>query len=215
MDVLHAAWRGRGMPTPPGLAFTAGRCARCDTSGPVTPAGDVVSAKWTGWSSWRTAVNPALCAACSWGYRTVELRAGAFLITDEPSMTPLTPDGLLDALASPLGPDRSVVLPLHRNRKHVLPDARWGRLCVDDAALDWTTADADRLRTMNRLRGLGFSTSAMARPAPPFSVLRRQDAGSYADILRWWDELRPWRPETPWFAAAALATGLATRAAAA
>ena len=48
------------------------------------------------------------------------------------------------------------------------------------------TADADRLRTMNRLRGLGFSTSAMARPAPLFSVLRRQDAGSYGQVLRWW-----------------------------
>ena len=34
------------------------------------------------------------------------------------------------------------MLPLHRNRKHVLPDARWDRLCVDDAALHWTTAEA-------------------------------------------------------------------------
>jgi hypothetical protein len=215
MDVLHAAWRGRGMPTPAGLTFAAGRCARCDTSRPVTPAGDVVSAKWTGWSSWRTAVNPALCAACSWAYRTLELRAGAFLITDEPSMTALTPDALLDALAGPLSPCRSVVLPLHRNRKHVLPEARWGRLCVDDTTLEWTAADADRLRTMNRLRRLGFSTSSMTRPAPPFSVLRKQTSGSYADVLRWWDQLRPWRPDTPWLAAAALVTGLATQSAAA
>ena len=215
MDVLHAAWRGRGMPTPAGLTFAAGRCARCDTSGPVTPAGDVVSAKWTGWSSWRTAADPALCAACSWAYGTLELRAGAYLITDEPSVTALAPDALLDVLAGPLNPGCSVVLPLHRNRKHVLPEARWGRLCIDDVALEWTTDDADRVRAMNRLRRLGFSTTSMSRSAPPFSTLRMQTTGSYVDVLRWWDQLRPWRPDTPWFAAAALATGLANQAAAA
>jgi hypothetical protein len=215
MDVLHAAWHGRGMPTPAGLTFAVGCCARCNTSGPVTPAGDVVSAKWTGWSSWRTAVNPALCAACSWAYRTPELRAGAYLITDEPSMTALTPDALLNVLTGPLNPECSVVLPLHGNRKHVLPEARWGRLCIDDAALEWTTDDADRLRVMNRLRRLGFSTRSMATQAPPLSVLRKHASGSYADILRWWDQLRPWRPDTPWFAAAALATGLANQAVAA
>lgn len=215
MDVLHAAWQGSGCPTPPGLVFTAGHCARCETTGPVTPAGEVVSAKWTGWSSWRTAVNPVLCRACSWGYRTAELRAGAFLITSQPTMTALPASELLAILTTPLRFDWAVVLPLHRNRKHVLPEARWGRLCVDDAALEWTAADADRLQTMHRLRGLGFSTTSMARPAPPFPVLRKHAPGRYPDILRWWAEMAPWRPGTPWFAAAALVTGLATQVVAA
>ena len=58
--------------------------------------------------------------------------------------------------------------------------------CVDDAALEWTAADADRLQTMHRLRGLGFSTtSMMARPSSPFPVLRKHAPGRYPDILRW------------------------------
>ena len=57
----------------------------------MIPAGSVASEKWTGWSSWQTAVDPALRPACSWGYRTAELRAGAFLITDDPPLTSLTP----------------------------------------------------------------------------------------------------------------------------
>lgn len=215
MDVLQAAWQASGGPTSPGLTFHLGRCARCNITDAVTPAGMVVSAKWTGWSSWRTAATPSLCKACSWGYRTQELRAGAFLIATDPSMTALTPAALLQVLSAPLPSHHTVVLPLHRNRKHVLPDARWGRLCVDDAALDWTTDDAARLQAMTQLRSLGFTTTAMIQPAPPFAVLRRLPASMYATVFIWWDQLRPWRPNTPWFAAAALTTGLAHQAAAA
>src|SRR5664279_79648 len=130
-------------------------------------------------------------------------------------MTSLTPAALLDVLSAPLTTRSAVVLPLHRNRKHVLPEARWGRLCVDDAPLDWTAGDADRLQAMTRLRALGFSTTAMTRPAPPITVLRQLPMSTYAAVITWWDELRPWRPNTPWIAAAALATGLAHQAAAA
>ena len=116
-------------------------------------------------------------------------------------MTSLTPAALLDVLSAPLTTRSAVVLPLHRNRKHVLPEARWGRLCVDDATLNWTAGDADRLQAMTRLRALGFSTTAMTRPAPPFTVLRQLPTSTYAAVITWWDELRPWRPNTPWFAA--------------
>ncbi len=213
MDVLEAAWRAGGSPIPD-LEF--GRrcsCARCGRPGPVTSTA-VVSDKWTGWSDWRSAVRPALCAGCAWGYREPTHRQGGMLVTSAPSANALDAAGLARALSGALAPDQAVVLPLHRGRKHVLPTAVWGRLNVDDAALPWTEVEARRLQVVIRLRHLGVSGAALARPAAPFRVLTGLTATRRSEVLQLWPELDPWRPVTPWLAAAALIGGMYCAAAA-
>lgn len=207
MDVLDAAWRAAGSPVPD-LAFThTGSCARCGRLGSVTTAA-VVSDKWTGWSDWRSAVRPVLCPGCAWGYREPAHRQGAMLVTSAPSAVALDAAGLARTLAGALAPDQAVVLPLHRGRKHVLPTAAWGRLNVDDTALPWTQVEAQRLQVTIRLRRLGVSGVALTRPAPPFRVLTGLAAPQRSELLQLWPELDPWRPATPWLAAAGLVGGL-------
>ena len=107
-----------------------------------------------------------------------------------------------------------MVLPLHRGRKHVLPTAVWGRLNVDDAALPWTDVEARRLQVVIQLRNLGVSGAALIGPAAPFRVLTRLGAAQRAEMLQLWPELDPWRPATPWLAAATLVAGMYCAAAA-
>lgn len=213
MDVLEAAWRAAGSPVP-NLEFDrSGSCARCGRPGSVTTAA-VVSDKWTGWSDWRSAVRPALCPGCAWGYREATHRQGGLLVTTTPSAAALDAAGLAQALASALAPDQAVVLPLHRGRKHVLPTAVWGRLNVDDVALPWTEVETRRLRVVIRLRQLGVSGAALTRPAAPFPVLSRLCPAQRSEMLQLWPELDPWRPATPWLAAATLVGGMYCAAAA-
>lgn len=213
MDVLDAAWRAAGSPVPDLEFGRSGSCARCGRSGLVTTTA-VVSDKWTGWSDWRSAVRPALCAGCAWGYREPAHREGGMLVTGAPSAVALDPAGLVRALSDGLAPDQAVVLPLHRGRKHVLPTAAWGRLNVDDAALPWTEADVRRLQVVIRLRHLGVSGAALTRQAPPFRVLTGLTATQRSELLQLWPELDPWRPTTPWLAAAGLIGGMYCAAAA-
>ncbi len=213
MDVLEAAWRASGSPVPDLEFVPTGSCARCGRWGSVTTTA-VVSDKWTGWSDWRSAVRPALCAGCAWGYREPGHRQGGMLVTCAPSVVALDAAGLARALSGAMAPDQAVVLPLHRGRKHVLPTAAWGRLNVDDAALPWTEGEARRLRVVIRLRQLGVSGAALSRPAAPFRVLTGLTAALRSELLQLWPELDPWRPATPWLAAAGLIGGMYCAAAA-
>ena len=213
MDVLEAAWRAGGCPVPDLEFGRSGSCARCGRQGSVTE-GAVVSDKWTGWSDWRSAVRPALCPGCAWAYREPAHRQGGLLVTTAPSAAALDAAGLAQSLDGALAPDHAVVLPLHRGRKHVLPTAVWGRLNVDDAALPWTDVEARRLQVVIQLRHLGVSGAALTRPAAPFRVLTRLNAAQQTEMLQLWPELDPWRPATPWLAAATLIAGMYCAAAA-
>src|SRR6478672_1944888 len=201
MDVLEAAWLAAGRPIPD-LAFDhSGSCARCGRRGPVTTA-PVVSAKWTGWSDWRSAVRPMLCAGCAWGYREPGHRHGGLLVTTAPTVSPLDADGLAEVLSRELDTGQAVVLPLHRGRKHVLPTAAWGRLSVDDVTLPWTQAESARLQVVIRLRRLGVTGAALTKPAAPYRVLAGLPAHQRMEMLHLWPQLNRWRPATPWLAAA-------------
>ena len=216
MDVLQAAWQALGQPTSPHLdvaAATHGDCARCARPGPVVAAETVLSAKWTGWGSWRTAGRPALCQACAWGYGDTRNRQGAMLITRSPTCARLDPHVLARTLTAAVPVDHAVVLPLRPNRKHVLPEARWGRLTVDDVPVRWTAGDAHRFTVTLRLRRWGFTGRGLAQPAPDFPTLRRLPAPVRRQVLDLWPSLDPWRPNTPWLSAGSLAAGLSLAAA--
>lgn len=78
-------------------------------------------------------------------------------------------------------------------------------MTVDDLALDWTDADRDRLQVMARLRGRGFSETALAAAAPDYRTLTRLDPETWPAIFDDWATLDPWRAAPPWWQLAARA----------
>lgn len=207
MDVLTAAWTAAGAPLVT-VPSTRGTCSRCGSrDADLTPTRHVVSDVFTGFDGWVNAAGAGLCAGCSWGYRTPRLRAVAHLVTaDPPRLAELTAGRLGDHLDRPVPPDVALVVPLRPGRKHLLPEAGWGRVTVDDTQLPWTAADCARLAAMRRLRARGFGSRMLAAPAPPWSVLRRLPRPWWRDVDLDWAQLAPWRTRRPWFDLAILAT---------
>jgi hypothetical protein len=200
MDVLTAAWIGSGAPVTDRATAGLGACARCGTAGDLVPARSVISRSFTGFDGWLSPAGPGLCRVCSWGYATAGLRAGAHLITRTPAtVQALTRDQAGAVLTSPLAADRALVVPLRPGRKHVLPDAVWGRVSVDDAHLPWGEHDAALLQLVIDLRGKGFGSRMLAEPAPPYPVLQTLPRGCWRPVLQAWEQLASWRaPDSPW-----------------
>lgn len=199
MDVLHAAWIAAGEPHIAGDRAGVGRCGRCaaaDTT--LLPAASAVSKVFTAWDQWRNPNAPGLCNACTWGYRHSPLRTHVHLVTTEPRLACLSSAEVYHALAVPLPPDTAVILPLRPGRKHLLPQAQWGRVNVDDAALSWTSADVERLAAVRRLRRHGVGSRMLTEAAPPFGVMRRVGPPQHAALLADWDLLAPWRRRPLW-----------------
>ncbi|WP_458682613.1 hypothetical protein [Prescottella equi] len=99
-DVVWAAYKG-GVTSdddtsPIVPAAAADGCARCGYRTPeMTPVGQVISKRFTGYSSWTNSAARTLCAACTWAYRTPALRSAAHLVTRGPAtLTTLTPTNL-------------------------------------------------------------------------------------------------------------------------
>ncbi|MGO4205326.1 hypothetical protein AB4Z09_27025 [Rhodococcus sp. TAF43] len=57
-------------------------------------------------------------------------------------------------------------------------DAQWGRLTVDDLAIDWTAADRERLEVMAGLRDRRFSETALAEYGVGSTGSPAQQSGS-------------------------------------
>lgn len=202
-DVVVVAWRASGSPTPAG-AMRQGVCARCGLDTLVTSTAGVVSDTFTGFDAWAHPGGPTMCAACAFAY-TPRLRSSAHQITRDP--------GVLEALSrteagcvlsgGSLSPDVAVLVPLRAGRKHLLPDARWGCVRVDDATLGWSHQDAARLRSVARLVAAGFPRGCLAEPAPPHRFLSRIPRQDWAGIFVAWDLISRWRtPASPWLALA-------------
>lgn len=199
MSVLAAAWAAAGSPAAAGTMD--GACARCGAAARLVPVRTAVSKQFTAFDRWADPCGAGLCAGCAWGYTTAALRAGAHLVTRlPPTLTAVGRAGAAGRLlAGPLRPDAALIVPLRPGRKHLLPDAPWGRVAVDDAAVPWSAGDARRLRAVRELRGLGFGSRMLAAAAPAFQVLARLPAARYGEVLGLWAELDPWRvPGSPW-----------------
>ncbi|SED97468.1 hypothetical protein [Rhodococcus koreensis] len=182
-------------------ADRASGCARCGrATTEMTPVGQVISRRFTGFESWTNLAGRHLCRVCVWVYRNRALRADAHIITRDPAtLTPADPALLHRVLSAPVGADTAVIVPLRPGRKHLLPDACWGRVTVDDAGLKWTAADADRLAVMRRLLGQGFSEVMLRQGTPAYPVLSRLPADEWPRVLDDWCRLGPWRQAGPWF----------------
>lgn len=208
-DPTTAAWLAAG---PPGAGIDPdheGECARCRRHGALVKSHRVVSTQFTGYDTWSRPDGRGLCPSCTWVYREKRLRARPHLITREPSsLIELTLPQLRAHLSAPLNADQALSAPLRAGRRHVLPTATWGRVCVDGTPIPWTPTDAALIEVVERLRGRGISWRAFSDPTPPWAPLSRLPGEDQAKTLSDWQELAPWRDPTRalWLRLALLAT---------
>lgn len=200
-DPVHAAWKAHH----PQASLPPGQdCGRCGNAEGATPVRVAVSKKFTAWDTWADPNASSLCPACSWGYQTASLRADTLEVTPA-SCRALTPSSLYDLLCrGPLRGDTLVSLPLRAGRRHVLPTAQFGRICLDGTNLTWSEGDTRRLRMVHQLRGVGVPWTAFTDPTPPWRALARSD--DPAGLLGSWEQLSPWRENGLWLQVALAAT---------
>ncbi|MCZ4590315.1 hypothetical protein O4328_43015 [Rhodococcus opacus] len=107
-------------------ADRASGCARCGHATTVmTPVGQVISRRFTGYESWTNLAGRRLCAVCVWVYRHRPLRTETHLVTRDPATLRTANSALLhQVLSTTVAADTAVIVPLRPGRKHLLPDAR-------------------------------------------------------------------------------------------
>lgn len=210
-DVVWVAYTAaEGVPetaTPTDRAAGCARCGRATTE--MTPAGKVVSRRFTGFESWTNLSGRCLCAVCVWVYRHKPPRTDAHIVTRGPmTLRAANPALLHQVFSAPVDANTAVIVPLRPGRKHLLPDARWGQVTVDDTSLAWTAADAARLEVLRRLRACGFSERMLRDDSPAYPVLRRVAAEQWPQVFDDWNHLAPWRHADPWWQVGLRATRL-------
>ncbi|QYB00668.1 hypothetical protein I1A62_00645 (plasmid) [Rhodococcus sp. USK10] len=201
-DVVWAAYTAAvGIPEHAEPADRVAGCARCGHATTVMiPVGQVISRRFTGFESWTNLAGRRLCQVCVWVYRRRPLRVDAHVVTRDPATIRAASPALLhQVLSTPINADTAVIVPLRPGRKHLLPDASWGQVTVDDAGLTWAAADADRLTVMRRLRGHGFTEMMLRQDTPAYPVLSRLPAEQWPQLLDDWHSLGVWRQAGPWF----------------
>lgn len=204
MTVTSTAWATAGAPAH-GAVTSHGTCARCGCDGDVVPVRSVVSKVFTAFDDWSNPGGSGLCHTCAWAFSTPNLRSTIHLVGRDPArLSPLTKAEAKSVLLhGELDPGTSLVVPLRPGRKHLLPTATWGRVCVDNAQLLWTATHARLLALVDQLRELGFGSRMLTEPAPPFAVMRTLPQAQWATVLRSWEALAVWRaPDSPWLSLA-------------
>ena len=203
IDVVWAAYTAAvGTPDVAGAPDTrAAGCARCgQTTAVMSPVGQVVSRRFTGYESWTNLAGSRLCEVCVWVYRHRALRTETHIVTQNPpTLRSADPTLLHQVLSTTIDPGTAVIVPLRPGRKHLLPDARWGMVTVDDAHVKWQADDAARLEVMRRLRGHWFTETMLREDTPPYAVLRRLPADEWPQVFDDWPRLTPWRRAAPWW----------------
>lgn len=200
MTVTSTAWATAGAPAHEAVS-SDGVCARCGRTGDVVPVRSVVSKVFTAFDDWSDRGGSGLCHICAWAFSTPSLRSTIHFVGRDPAR--LSPLAKVEAksvlLRGELDPGVSLVVPLRPGRKHLLPGATWGRVCVDNAQLLWTTTHGRLLAFVDQLRELGFGSRMLTEPAPPFAVLRIVPPTQWNAVFRAWDALSVWRtPDNPW-----------------
>lgn len=205
MTVVTTAWIAAGCPLarPPSIS---GGCARCGAVAALVPTGQVIS-RHLGREGWVDPCGAGVCPACTWSYRQPALRAVPHLICRHPpALAALTRPALAQALSRAVPADQALTVPTRMARKHLLPQAAWGRVFYDNAGLPWSGQDAARLGLLARLRALGVGAGEFTSPAPPYRVLRAHPAPARQEIQHAWGELTGWRDRPIWLHLALTAT---------
>lgn len=196
VDVARAAWVASGSPEL-GERSTTDRCARCGRGEVAVTVRATVARTFTDFDRWSAPSGRRLCSGCAWVYRTRALRTGIHRVSTAPTLEVLTPTELARSLQSPTTDSVAIVLPLRPGRKHVIAQARWGHVCIEDLQLRWTSTSVVRLAAMTRLRDAGFTVRELMSPAPAHSTLMTLPATSWAAVFADWDTLGAWRSSPP------------------
>ncbi len=199
MNVLMVAWICAGRPAV--KVRSVGSCARCGDITGLGPVRDAISKTFTAFDGWCNPNGRGLCPPCSWGYATVGLRQAPRLVSRRPiGFEVLTRPATLAILTGgAIGKDVALTVPLRPGRKHLMPEATWGGVRVDDGHLTWREQDARMLRVVVELRSLGFGSRMLTQPAPPFSALTRLPPQTWQSVINMWEELAVWRTaDNPW-----------------
>lgn len=74
-------------------------------------------------------------------------------------------------MAGPLPGDTAILFPVSGKKALVLT-ARWGTVTTDSGPMDWLKSHSAALRSLLRLRELGFKESGFTESLPPLVTLR-------------------------------------------
>lgn len=184
-----------------------GPCARCGSPSGRISVADVVSRVFTGTDSWIHPAGRSLCGVCAWAYSAPRVREAIRCVSRAPAaVRELT---LAQAYAQLSGggleASLALVIPIRPGRRHLLPQAQWGRIVTDHGCFTWSSTDADRLLAVHRLHGAGIPAAALMGAAAPWLVIdRARSSGQLAQTLNDWELLKPWRAGSmhPWLALA-------------
>lgn len=212
MDVLTAAWVGAGSPE---VAQGPGRgsCARCGQDRQLKATRAVVSKNFTGFDRWSDPRGGGLCSVCAWGYTAEGLREHPHLVLSGGTLRRLSGAALHTLLGRPLNCGQAIIVPLRAGRQHLVPEALWGRVTMDHAALTWTGRDVERLAAVQRLLEAGFGSRMLEEPAPAYGVIRRLERTELEQVLADWAVVEPWRRRPLWLGVAVRAELLRSEAA--
>lgn len=184
-----------------------GPCARCGSPSGRISVADVVSRVFTGTDRWIHPAGRSLCGVCAWAYSAPRAREAIRCVSRAPAaVRELT---LAQAYAQLSGggleASLALVIPIRPGRRHLLPQAQWGRIVTDHGCFTWSSTDADRLLAVHRLHGAGIPAAALMGAAAPWLVIdRARSSGQLAQTLNDWELLKPWRAGSmhPWLALA-------------
>ena len=192
------------------VAQQGSRCGCCGLSGADVPAGSVISRNFTGFDEWADPGAEVICRGCAWGFTAPDGRTAMRVVRRDPvGMAVLSPAGVRELLVcGPLPAGWALVVPLRPGRKHLLSQARWGVVTVDDARLPWGSAEVARMRVAVRLRRLGISAAALSAAAAPFGQVQGLTALARLEVLTLWPQLQIWREDgSPWMRLVQRVTG--------
>ena len=181
---------------------TRGSCARCGHEDQLKATRAVVSKNFTGFDRWSDVRGRGLCSVCAWGYTAEGLREHPHLVLSSGTLQRLSGAALHMLLGRPLNCEQAIIVPLRAGRQHLVPEALWGRVTMDHAALTWTVRDVERLTAVRRLLDAGFGSRMLEEPAPAYGVVRRLERADLEQVLSDWAVVEPWRCRPLWLGVA-------------
>ena len=191
--VSIAVYSAAGSPRPHSqLSYSAGLCGMCGRQEESAPAKDYVSKNFGSWGEIAVDADRGgrfLCAPCGWALRESDLRYKASIITADPSLTyPGQSDLQQILLAGPLPSTTAVMVPVS-GKKAIILSAKFGMVASDFGSMHWQHGHSQALKSMLRLREIGFKESGFIEPLPPMVTLMGLDRDQRMESQRLWQAL--------------------------
>lgn len=173
--VSIAVYDAAGSPRPhSALSYSTGLCGMCGLVEMSAPAKDFVSKNFGSWAEITVDTERNgryLCAPCAWALKEPDLRYKASVITTNPSLAYPSQAELQDVLLrGPLPNTTAVMVPVS-GKKAIILSAKFGMVSSDFGSLHWQPSHSVALRSILRLRTLGFKESGFVEPFPPMVTL--------------------------------------------